>query len=190
MIYITRAPAELPPASRRAWEHKTGRALLRLALSRRGLPAPDDLESILLYGPRGKPYLDCQDFHFNISHSGGLAACAVERFPVGLDIERYRTFSPALANRICTPEERPLIGASPDRDQALTQLWTCKESLMKLTGQGMAGLEEAVFVRLGECPQSKRQEAFFRSVEQEGHWITEACGGDFTLELEWVNLPE
>lgn len=190
MIYITRAPAGLPPAFRRAWEHKAGRALLALALARWGLPAPGGLESILRYGPRGKPYLDCPGFHFNISHSSGLAACAVERLPVGLDMERRRVFSPALANRICTPEERSLIEAAPDRDWALTQLWTCKESLMKLTGQGMAGLGGAVFTRLGERPESQRQGMFFRSAELEGHWITEACEGKFTLELEWVNLPE
>lgn len=190
LIYITCAPAGLPPASRRAWEHKTGRALLRIALAQRGFQAPDDLESILLYGPRGKPYIDSPDFHFNISHSGGFAACAVERYPVGLDMERRRNFSPALAKRICTPEEAALTGASPDRDSALTQLWTCKESLMKLTGQGMAELGEAVFLRLGERPESRRQGVRFQSVELDGYWITEACEGDFTLKLEWVNLAE
>ena len=42
-------------------------------------------------GPSGKPYLvNCPGVHFNISHSGGYAVCAVGSVPMGVDIEFRR----------------------------------------------------------------------------------------------------
>lgn len=188
MVYLSRAPEALPPTSRRAWEHQTGRALLALALRERGLALPGELEENLCFGPRGKPYLKGNPVYFNISHGGGLAACAVENCPVGLDLEALRQFRPALAKRAFTPAERQLAQASPDPDGALTQLWTCKESLMKLSGQGMAELGETVLESLGRHPACPRAGVWLESRNLSGCWLTEACAAPFTLELRWADL--
>lgn len=105
---------------------------------------------------RGKPYFaqwPYQKYHFSISHSHGLVACALAETPVGLDVERVRAFSPALAERVCAPGERAMLERAADPDSFLTRLWTCKESYMKYTGLGMAqGVAETAFSRLEPTP--------------------------------------
>lgn len=188
MVYLARAPEGLSSPRLHAWERRAGRALLGLALGEWGVRLPEGLEQALRYGPRGKPYLEGNPVYFNISHSRGLAACAVESCPVGLDLEALRQFRPGLAERAFTPKERRLAQASPDRDRALTQLWTCKESLMKLSGQGMAALVEAEVEGLGQRPRCGQAGVWLESWDLESHWLTEACARPFALELRWADL--
>ncbi len=132
MVYIT----SLPPGEPRRREHYAGWALLRYGLVKLGFCGPGEtVEEIMdraLKGAHGKPYLPGGP-HFSIAHSRGLIACAIEGVPAGLDIERVREFSPAMREKICTPGELSLTGGD---SRLLTQLWTCKESHMKLTGRG------------------------------------------------------
>ena len=62
---------------------------------RRELPewAGKDARELLVYGPHGKPFLKGNPFYFNLSHSGGIVACAVQTCEVGLDVEKKREFS-------------------------------------------------------------------------------------------------
>lgn len=190
MVLLTYMPVDSPPSSRRAWERRAGRALLRLALRRRGWGEIDDIESILWKGPQGKPFLKNGGLHFNISHSGGAAACAVEDCPVGLDLQTERSFTPSLAARIMAPGEEALVRRAPNADDALTQLWTCKESWMKLTGLGFSqGIKETAFTALGDCPHPVGEGPCFRSRKFPGFWLTEACPQPFLLEVEVVELP-
>lgn len=184
MVYLTHMPAGIPPGSRRAWEHKAGRALLRLGLERLGLDVTDDMDGMMEIGQKGKPFLKTKEAYFSISHSKGLAACAVEPHPVGLDIERVRALSPVAAQRILGPGEKPLITAAENPESSLIQLWTCKESWMKLTGLGLSqGLRETVFQSLGPNPQASQGGPFFHSLAYNDFWITEACEFPFTLTI-------
>lgn len=65
-----------------AWE------LLALALERElGLPQMPEIAR----EPGGRPYFPaCPDLCFNISHSRGGAVCALDRLPVGVDVELLR----------------------------------------------------------------------------------------------------
>lgn len=190
MVFLTYMPGDFPSASRRAWERRAGRALLCLALRRRGWGEIEDIESILGKGPQGKPFLKTGGLHFNISHSGGAAACAVEDCPVGLDLQTERSFTPSLAARIMAPGEEELVRRAPNADDALTQLWTCKESWMKLTGLGFSqGIKESAFTALGDCPRPAGEGPCFRSQKLPGFWLTEACPQPFLLEVEVVELP-
>ncbi len=100
-------------------------------------------------GEHGKPELhpDCapaQDpLRFNISHSAGLALLALSRHDVGVDIElplaRRRTDD--LARRFYAPGEQERLFALPGgdaRSASFFRLWTCKEALMKATGEGLS----------------------------------------------------
>jgi len=88
----------------------------------------------------GKRYLHSHpEIQFNISHSGNWIACAVNDAPVGIDIERFRPFNAAVANRYFRDDERQFIGADPDRmDAAFCQVWTMKESYVKWQGKGLS----------------------------------------------------
>lgn len=200
MVYITQIPSGLDRKAQVAAERRAGWGLLRMACRERGKQLPVDIKSAMYVGPHGKPFLKGDPFYYNISHSRGLAACAVEDSPVGVDVERRRVFSDALAERVCTPAEAALVGAGPDRDSTLTHLWTAKESHMKFTGMGMAqGIVETAFCALDPVPQLENPEepCFFHSqalvCEGQAFWLTECCAADFTLEVRWVDfstLPE
>lgn len=189
MVYIT----SLPPGEPRRREHYAGWALLRYGLVKLGFCGPgetvEELMDRALKGAHGKPYLPGGP-HFSIAHSRGLIACAIEGVPAGLDIERVREFSPAMREKICTPGELSLTGGD---SRLLTQLWTCKESHMKLTGRGLSqGLHETEFSSLGGRPQRTNESGvYFYSIpiERAGQefWLTLCSGGTVKFRTEWTD---
>lgn len=87
----------------------------------------------------GKPYLlGCPDFHFNLSHSGLWAVCAVADDPVGVDIQQERPVSSKLSRKFTAAEQRQLQAVPLEQhDQLLFDLWVEKEAYTKCTGQGL-----------------------------------------------------
>ena len=103
------------------------------AMKNSGRPfAPSDYA----YKESGQPTI--QNGHISISHTEGYAACAISRQPVGIDVERERTFSKAAAKRILSPQEE-LMSDSTNADELLSRIWTVKESFLKMTGEGIPG---------------------------------------------------
>lgn len=93
----------------------------------------------LAYGAHDKPYLTGHpDLHFNISHSGTIAACAVSHVPVGIDVEEIADQGPGVAAYCYTSRELAWLDAQDDKAMAFTRLWTRKESFIKLAGYGLS----------------------------------------------------
>ena len=89
------------------------------------------------YGRNGKPYFrDYPGIFFNISHCHKGIACAVMDRPVGIDIEEIQ-FDESLAKVIFNPEELEAVRSAEEPAVKLTEFWTRKESLLKLTGEGL-----------------------------------------------------
>ncbi len=116
-----------------------GRAGLRHILSTyTSLPA-----AMLRFGSgaSGKPFLECVDApHFNLSHSGDLAALAVcVDHPVGIDIETIRPIKEEIAERFFSPEEARALSALPAAEQmaGFFRCWTRKEAVVKARGGGL-----------------------------------------------------
>lgn len=90
------------------------------------------------YGNHGKPYLrDYPGISFNISHCRRGIACAVLDRPVGIDIEEIQ-FDKGLADLVLSPEELYEVERSVRPDLKFTELWTLKESFLKLSGEGLS----------------------------------------------------
>lgn len=90
------------------------------------------------YGEHGKPYLpDYPQLHFNLSHCRNAVLCVLNDAPVGADIESIRTFRPALLDYTMNAREKEEILASPQPERSFTRLWTRKEAVLKLTGEGV-----------------------------------------------------
>lgn len=99
----------------------------------------------LVSGPWGKPaFSRCPQFHFSLSHSGAWWLCAFSSRPVGLDLQIHRSFtSPqTLSRRFFHPLEDAFLAAGDYRD--FFDLWSAKESYVKLTGRGFY-LDPAAF---------------------------------------------
>lgn len=90
----------------------------------------------LQYGPNGKPFLP-DGPHFNLSHAGDYVLLGVADEPLGVDVEHIVPWDSRVAARVFTPDEQAWLAAQPG-DAPFYRLWTAKESLMKLTGQGLA----------------------------------------------------
>lgn len=186
-IYLSGASAESGGESLCAW------SLLRQGLLKAGrLPGsftPEELKAAVDRGPHGKPFLKGSGAEFSLSHSKGLCACALWDRPLGLDVQRERAFSPGVLSRFLAPGEEGLTGDFSK--SLLTQLWTCKESHMKLTGRGLSqGLQNTVFRRLGREPELLRGGAYFHSVRVlyrgQWFWLTLCAGEPAEPSLQWV----
>ena len=79
----------------------------------------------------GKPISNNK--HFNISHSGGYIALAIDQVPVGIDIENIRNAEEDLRNYISNDEEKKYI----HDDESFFEVWTNKEALVKANGNGI-----------------------------------------------------
>lgn len=111
--------------------------LLRRAMRVCGIPEDAPLSE----QGNGKPvFPDYPDFHFNLSHSGTMAVCAVSPHDVGCDIEKDRADSLKIARRFFLPEEYAHIASfrtEAEQTQEFFRYWTMKEAFMKVTGMGM-----------------------------------------------------
>ncbi len=95
--------------------------------------------------PEGKPTVE--GCFFNISHTDGVAVCAVSDKEVGIDIERPRKLTDAVINRAFTPREIEMAGDDKDR---FILLWTVKESVMKWFGMGLSLMPEYIDILMDD----------------------------------------
>lgn len=118
------AYALLAEAARRVWEMEKLPEISRL--------------------PGGKPFFpDHPDRHFNLSHSGSLALCALADHPVGADIEAIRPRSAGLSAYVFKGAEYDRFLALGGDWSAFYTLWTEKESILKYTGEGLKALRRS-----------------------------------------------
>lgn len=98
-----------------------------------------NLESLLEKGPYGKPFLTAYpEVHFNISHSGCWAVCALAAMPCGVDIQERRPIrSRRIVERTMNAREQRQILEAEDSTAEFIKLWTYKESCIKLSGEGL-----------------------------------------------------
>jgi 4'-phosphopantetheinyl transferase len=119
------------------------RGALRLLLSEQVKMPPATIG--FEYGPHGKPALPGGDtsLRFNVSHSGGLLACAIaDGCDVGVDVERHRPMDDdeSLARRFFSPGECEDLAKADARSRtaAFFDCWTRKEAFVKARGGGLS----------------------------------------------------
>ena len=139
------------------------------------------LAASLKKGPYGKPYLTgYPEIHFNISHSGGWAVCALASMPCGVDIQERRPIrSRRMVERTMNAREQRQILEAEDGTGEFIKLWTYKESCIKLSGEGLH--QDMKTLKEPACHQ------FF--------WLEKDLAGcvageeSFTLEIR-IEMPE
>ncbi|MFH2053338.1 MAG: 4'-phosphopantetheinyl transferase superfamily protein [bacterium] len=133
-------------------------ALMRTTLSRYLGKDPHDW--VFATSSTGKPMPVLAEgsppVHVSISHTAGLAACALAtQGPVGVDVEvRQRGILDAalLASTLCPDEIESFRGiGTADRVDRFFEIWTLKEAYLKARGYGVAfGMSRFGFLFDGE----------------------------------------
>ncbi|MGL6094640.1 MAG: 4'-phosphopantetheinyl transferase family protein [Fimbriiglobus sp.] len=123
------------------------RGLLRATLA--GYLRCDPADVRFAYTPDGKPELaGMPGFHFNVTHTDGVAAVAVSNVPVGIDAENTRPVDVAdalVARFFAAAEHEQYRPLPPDlREAGFVRGWACKEAVLKGVGCGARGLERCV----------------------------------------------
>jgi 4'-phosphopantetheinyl transferase len=89
----------------------------------------------------GKPYLlNHPEFHYNLSHSGRYVVIAVSSAPVGIDVEQISSLNLDIAQMCFSALEHSDLLSKPKELQInyFFDLWTIKESYLKLYGVGLS----------------------------------------------------
>jgi 4'-phosphopantetheinyl transferase len=119
-----------------------GHALVRLALSRHSDVDPRDWRFCL--GPYGRPEIATPPsrLRFTLSHTRGLAACAVVRDQdIGLDVEDTSCGDAIdVAKHVLSPREIRdyLTEPAAVQPRRFLEYWTLKEAYMKARGFGLS----------------------------------------------------
>jgi 4'-phosphopantetheinyl transferase len=149
-------PAERERADRFRFEsdrstYVAAHALLRRALSRH---APVDAAAWRFTGgARDRPEIAAPSIaprlRFSLSHTRGLAACAIaSEVDVGFDVEPVERAAPLEVAPRFAPAERAALASLPpgQREERFFVYWTLKEAYAKACGLGLAiALDEVSF---------------------------------------------
>lgn len=119
------------------WRMEEGDAhllLSRLAAEHWGLaPLPE-----MAREAGGKPFFPAwPERQFSLSHSKGLALCALSDRPVGADVERVRPRREHLPRYVMSDREYRWFENRGSRWEDFYALWTLKEAKVKCTGEGL-----------------------------------------------------
>ena len=128
----------------------------------------------LTYSPRGKPLFAQPGRWLSLSHSGGLAVCALSDCgPVGADVELVRPHRPSLPRYALAPEE---LAQFDGTWSSFTRLWTLKESWCKREDSPLYPPRRAVMPP--HCPH----EAYHGG----DWWAAVCCHGPVPDAIVWV----
>ena len=132
-----------------------GESLLRKLISDEYDVREEDV--IIKNLPSGKPVAEVQGKNLcvSITHSGDYVACGVSDTPIGVDLEVMRQVSPLLLTKALNEEERAFVSNSEDENLSFLKLWTAKEAYLKLTGEGLGGLNKACVLPLVQMKEYK-----------------------------------
>lgn len=118
-------------------------------------------------GLYGKPYTEY--VKFNLSHSDDLVAIAfAQGGEIGCDIEKIREIPQHVFHRL-TEEERKYIENAGDKSRAFFQIWTKRESFLKMTGEGVTGFSNIELKGDKIFYEGEEIECAFREFDLEGY---------------------
>ena len=90
------------------------------------------------YGEHGKPSIvGHPELYFSLSHRKEAAVCVLSRNPVGVDVESVGRYRDSVARYAMNDDELQQIRQAEHPEVMFIRLWTMKESLLKLTGEGI-----------------------------------------------------
>lgn len=155
------------------------------------LPLYDDCEENVLTTKKGKPY--SKNVSFSLSHSGEYALGAFSQKEVGCDVEKIDRATFKIADRFfCNSEVKYLQQFNDERkNEEFFRLWTCKESYMKMQGEGLSlplnSFEISLENDLAVLVNGEKQKCSLKEYNLDGYKVSVcAFEKDFTKEIVFL----
>lgn len=143
--------------------------------------------SPLLYDERKKPYKKQPPF-FNVSHSFKKVGIFLnDNGAVGFDIQLIKEYNEKLADYVFKEEERRLV-----RDgETFAAMWTKKESALKLTGEGIAGIRNQILTEISDKSYIfNGKQFFYKTFLSGGYAITASSFEPVTASITEITVKE
>lgn len=162
-----------------------------------------DSETILpeiCIGQNGKPYFDESSIYFNLSHSGERVVCVFSDAPVGCDVEYKNDGALKIAKRFFTENEYRIIADVTDeleRNRLFDKVWTLKESVVKMMGDGLTFpinefevIDDEANVKKSITIEKYSQTMYLQAYSHYDNYGYACCclNGDFAEEIISVSL--
>ncbi len=164
--------------------------LLKKVLERYGLS-----DEQIVVDDNGKPYIE--GVHFNLSHTKGMAICAIGEKPVGCDIEYQKDVTEAVAKRYFSEKENDYLRSfeGTDYHKVFLRIWTMRESYIKMTGEGLRVpfkqyeilKEDSAF---GVYRDGKREACQLKEYKISGYQVTVCTEDTCTEQIEFIDIGE
>lgn len=121
---------------KRKFEHEESQLLLSYAINNE-LGMQYD-ESMVQLEKCGKPNIRRSiPIEYNYSHCNGLLTCILSDKPVGIDVEKIRSFSLKTLEKVCDENEVDDIMKHNFPEKRFFEYWTLKESYVKAIGSSI-----------------------------------------------------
>ncbi len=176
-----------------------GEVIVRKIAAAKLLISPDRLE--IAKTEKGKPFIVRNNgVHFNVSHSGEWVAVAFGDSDVGIDIEKIRRVDYRIAERYFSAGEKEQLNrlVGDDKLHFFFELWTMKESYLKLLGKGLTkSLGSFTVIKTGNKynlndSHMQANSVFFRQYPVEKDYKLAVCSfqNDFNEKIKTIQFGE
>lgn len=150
-------------------QHLAGRLLLKEMYP--GFPV-----SLIQVASTKKPFLADDPFHFSISHCGDYAAAMVSKaYRVGVDVELLNDKIGQIQHKFIYAEQLSALPTPVGMNniQALTLIWSVKESVFKWWGNGLVDFKNDIVIRsiAGDAGQGTVHCIFKNEYELDVHYL-------------------
>ncbi len=159
----------------RKTEHRKAHELLKYAvMNEYGL---DTADMNISREKHGKPYFsDNTNICFSLSHSTGIAVCAVSENRIGADCELIHKHPQKVMKRCFSEEEALQVVNSAEPDVCFFRIWTLKEAYGKNTGSGISYPMRTISFDVS-CPEDIKCSlvGFYFKQYKAGDYIISTC---------------
>ena len=143
-------------------------------------------ESEIVYDKYGKPSLKRGGLYISTSHSGRYYVLAVGKVEIGVDIEPAdRLLDDRVVERAFNDEEKEFIRFNPAQNGIF--MWTRLEAALKLTGKGLAGIDERTFMLYDE--DEKIEDPIWYNTLRYGNMLISIAGYE-PVEMNFIKVED
>ena len=143
-------------------------------------------DSDIIYSEKGKPSLAKGDLFISASHADNYYVLGVAKTDIGIDIEPATRLVPdSVVERVFNDEEKEFIRFNPAQNGIF--MWTRLEAALKLTGEGLSGIDGRTFMLYDE--DEKIPDPVWYNTLRYGNMIISAAAYE-PIEMNIINVED